>query len=410
MVEAQLSTSGLAPLEIAKELGYDVYFVTNSPDRYAKIKTYSRVIEECVSRVLLGDTNTVEGIVAVAETLDGKPIASLYTHCDYNLPLVAAAARHFGLPGLSPHAAAIARDKLTTRTVCAQAGVPAPRHIYAATLEEAIAAGRSVGFPCVVKPMTESASTGVSKAHHDGDIADRFAALTASAVDARGQPRRPGVLVEEFALGYEVSVETVTYQGETIVLGVTEKVPPTAPYFEENGDTFPSGLPAAVTKELADTALAALAAIGFDFGAAHTEVKMTTDGPRLIEVNARIGGAEIGDLVELATGIPFREQIVRMHVGEAPNLEPTHHRAAAARYVYARRAGTVRQVFGEDVARRVAGVVDVDVRVHPGDVVAPPTSNHQMYGHVLVSADTPAEAAARADTAVRQIYLDLLES
>src|SRR5262245_17370225 len=303
MVEAQLSTSGVAPLEIASQLGYNVYFVTNNPERYAKVKTYPRLVEECVSRVLLGDTNTVEGVLAAVEALDGTPIAGLYTHCDYNLPLVAAAARHLGLPGLSPEAAATARDKLTTRTVCAQAGIPAPRHVYASTLAEAIEAGRSVGFPCVVKPMTESASTGVSKAFHDDDIADRFAVLTASAVDARGQPRRPGVLVEEFALGYEVSVETVTYQGKTVLLGVTDKVPPAAPYFEETGDTFPSALPPAVTKDLAETALAALKAIGFDFGAAHTEVKMTTDGPKLIEVNARIGGAEIADIVELATGI-----------------------------------------------------------------------------------------------------------
>ncbi len=409
MVEAQLSVSGLTPLEVAARLGYTVYFVTNDADRYPKISTYGRLVADVISEVIVADTNTVDGIVAAVARFDGR-LAGLYTHCDYNLPLVASAAQRLGLPGLAPQAAAIARDKLSTRTVCAQAGVPAPRHAYASTLDEALTAAHDVGFPCVVKPMTESASTGVSKAFTADDVATRFAELTASPVDARGQIRRPGVLIEEYALGYEVSVETVTFDGRTVVLGVTDKALSGAPYFAELGDTFPSALPPMVTDALAGTAVAALDAIGFDFGAAHTEVKMTRHGPRLIEINARIGGAEIADIVELATGIAYREQVIRMHVGQAPQLTPTRTRAAAARHIAPHQAGKVRTVYGEDLARRVEGVVDVHVHAHPGDTMTLPTSNHDLCGHVIAVADTTAEAAARADTAVGQIYLDLVEA
>ena len=410
MVEAQLSTSGLAPLAIAHRLGFEVVFVTNERDRYAGISTYPGLLDTCVSQVVVGDTNSVDGILAAVAPWSASPrLAGLYTHCDYNLPLVAAAARRLGLPGLDPRAAEIARDKLTTRQVCADAGIPAPAHVHAATLEEAVAAGRQLGFPCVVKPMTESASTGVSKAMSEDDLARRFSELTASAVDARGQRRRPGVLVEEYALGYEVSVESVTFRGRTQVLGVTQKTLSGAPYFAELGDTFPSPLPPAVTEQLGRTAVAALEAIGFDFGAAHTEIKMTRDGPKLIEINARIGGAEVADCVELATGITYREQVVRMHVGQVPDLVATRSRAAAARYVAARQAGKVRTVHGVDLAHQVPGVEDVEIHAHPGDVVALPTSNHELCGHVLASADTPAEAAAQAETACSQIYIEVVE-
>jgi biotin carboxylase len=406
MVEAQLSISGLAPLQIAADLGHEVVFVTNDLDRYRGIGTLDGLLAGPVTRVITGDTNSVDGILAAVAPLDDSAIAALYTHCDYNLPLVAAAARHLGLPGLNPEAAAIARDKLRTREVCARAGIPAPRHIHAATLDEALAAAAEVGFPCVVKPMTESASTGVSKAFTAQDVAARFAAIAASPVDARGQRRRPGVLVEEFVLGYEVSVESVTHLGRTTVLGVTDKTPGPSPFFAELGDTFPSQLPAAVTERLAGLAVDALSAIGFDFGAAHTEVRMTADGPKLIEINARIGGAEIAHLVELATGIAYREQIVRMHMGETPKLDATRSDAAAARHLAPQRAGVVTAVHGTDLARRVSGVVDVDVHAHPGQTVSLPTSNHELVGHVVATAATAAEAAALADTAIGQIFLE----
>ena len=132
--------------------------------------------------------------------------------------------------------------------------------------------------------------------------------------DARGQRRRPGVLVEEYLVGYEVSVETVTFEGRTEVLGVTDKNLGGAPYFAETGDTFPSALPSSVTGPPARTALDALAAIGFDFGAAHTEIKLTADGPRVIEINGRLGGG-MADLLALVSDVNLFEQAGRAAIG-----------------------------------------------------------------------------------------------
>ncbi|MFI9379640.1 ATP-grasp domain-containing protein [Kutzneria sp. NPDC052558] len=405
VVEAQLSTSGIRPLAVARRLGHETVFVTNDPDRYRGIETYAETLSEHVSEVITGDTNSVDGILAAVDRLG--PLAALYTHCDYNLPLVAEAAAKLGLPGLSPRAAATARDKLATRQVCAEAGVPAPGFAHAATEREAVEAARRVGFPCVVKPMTESASTGVALAFTEDRVRELFHGIADVPHDARGQRRRPGVLIEEYLVGYEVSVESVTFEGRTQVLGVTDKNLGGAPYFAETGDSFPSGLPSEVTEPLARTAVDALAAIGFDFGAAHTEIKMTADGPRLVEVNARIGGAEIAVLVEEALGFPYLEQVLRMHLGQRPHLDATRRRAAASRYLAARRPGVVTAVHGLDLAARIPGVTEVEVKVGPGDEIALPTSNHELLGHVVAVGGTPAEAGRRADAALGQIDLEV---
>lgn len=408
MVEAQLSTSGLMPLSVAKDIGCEVVFVTNDVDRYAKLSNFPAVFDSAVSAVVDGDTNSVAGIVrAVSPLLAGDRQKALYTHCDYNLPLVAEAARKLGLPGLRPEAAAIARDKLRTREVCAEAGVPMPRFVHATTEHEARAAVRHVGLPCVVKPMTESASTGVALAFTEEEAVELYRGIAGQPRDARGQMRRVGALIEEYAVGYEVSVETITYEGTTHLLGVTDKALSAAPYFAELGDSFPSALPDDVTAQLARTALDALEAVGHDFGAAHTEVRMTHEGPKLIEINARIGGESIADLVEHSTGIRYREHVVRMHLGQVPDVVPVRKSAAACRYLMAREAGVVERVHGIELARRIPGVVRIEVKPTAGSTVRLPTSNHDLLGHVLVAGDTPAEASRRADAALAQIHLSM---
>lgn len=407
VVEAQLSTSGIRPLELAHDFGFDVVFVTNDPHRYDNIGTYKETIAKHVSNVIVGDTNSIAGILDALGHISGNGrLRAVYTHCDYNLPLVAEAAAKLGLPGVSPRAAGLARDKLGTRQACAAAGVPAPGFVHATTETEAIAATRELGFPCVVKPMTESASTGVSLAFTEEQVGFYFRAIAADSHDARGQLRRPGALIEEYALGYEVSVETATFDGETVLLGVTDKMLGGAPYFAEIGDTFPSALPEEATSALARTALDGLAAIGFDFGAAHTEVKMTADGPKVVEINARIGGAEIAVLVERALGFSYLEQILRMHFGERPELTPVRRHAAASRYLMAREPGTVRAVHGTDLAQQIGGVTEVEVKVGEGAEIVLPTSNHELLGHVVATAPTPAEAGRRADAALAQIYVE----
>ncbi len=87
------------------------------------------------------------------------------------------------------------------------------------------------------------------------------------------------------------------------------------PYFIEDGETFPSLLSAQLREECVAVANVALDAIGFDFGPSHVELCVTRDGPTLIEVNAPMAGAAVGDLIETATGINLQLQTMRLHSG-----------------------------------------------------------------------------------------------
>jgi biotin carboxylase len=401
VVEAQLSQPGISWPRIAADLGYHTVFLSNDVERYKKLPNFAPMLCADDVTVVAADTNSAEGILSAVSALpDSGQVRALYTQCDYNVAIVSEAAATLALPGLSPGAARLARHKLHARQAYLAAGVPAPAFAHATTEREAEAAIAAVGMPCVVKPMTESASTDVALCR---DLADVFAAITRQPWDRRGQARTPGILMEEYCQGYEVSVETVTVDGEVSVIAVIDKSLGPHPYFTEIGHIVPSCLPAPVTGELADVARAALKAIGHDFGAAHTEIRMTAAGPRLIEVNARLCGADLPDLIEAALGIRLRHEVLAMHAGHSPRLAAQFHRGAATRRFTSPRTGVLRDVKGVPEARDALGVVDVTFDVRPGDAVESAVSNHEVLGHLRTAANTPAEAMRMAEAAASNI-------
>jgi biotin carboxylase len=409
VVESQLSSFGLRPLTVARELGFRTVFLTNDLDRYRDIPAAASALAADHHETVLADTNTVGGIMDAVTAVRGGGVRAVFTICDYNLPLVAEVAAQLGLPTVAPAAAATARNKLQTRRICSAAGVPCPRFVHVTSEKEARAAAQVVQLPCVVKPMTESASVDVVLCRDVDDIVRQFRAIAANPWDARGQRRHPGALVEEYLVGMEVSVESVTINGEIHVLGVTDKLLGPHPYFAEIGDTFPSCLPAQTTDACASLARAALAAIGHDFGAAHTEVKVTSDGPKLVEVNSRVGGDEITMLIELSLGVDLLQQVVRMHAGMTASLDAARACGAASRYLTPNAHGRIRAIHGAQIAARVEGVAEVEVKPHQGALLADVRSNHELLGHVVAVAITPGEAGRRADAALGQLSIELFE-
>ncbi|GAA1332021.1 ATP-grasp domain-containing protein [Saccharothrix algeriensis] len=403
-VESNLTGTGVQAITLAKEQGLRLAFLTADLDRYRVDPVAFDTITGEVEHVLACDTTDP---VAVEKCLrdNGLQPDGLMTVMEYYVPVVAAAASALGLPGLSPRAARTARDKLATRTVCAAAGVPVPRFRYVGELSEVDGALAEVGLPCVVKPVDESASIGVTLCRTREQVVARITELAGRTANSKGQATRPGGLVEECLFGHEVSVEVFAHDGRTVVLGVTDKLLGATPHFLELGHTFPSVLPAAVTDAAVGVVRAALDAIGFDFGPAHVEVKLTPRGPVLIEINARTGGDFIPDLVGNALGVPLLARSITAHTGGAPDLEPRWRRGSAIRFIGGR-AGTVTSVSGvDDLAEHFPEVVGHRVKVGPGATTRWPTNSHERLGYVITAADTPAEAAVAADAALAHLAI-----
>nr|WSX75882.1 ATP-grasp domain-containing protein [Streptomyces sp. NBC_00899] len=334
-------------------------------------------------------------------------LAGVVTWTEWTLVPTALLAEHLGLPSNTPEVALTCRNKATSRTEFARAGVPSAASMKATTLLEAAMAADSVGgLPVVIKPAASAASVGVIYVDRGEDLPGAFAFATAGAVQARESTE---VLVEEYLDGDEVSVETVTFAGATIPVAVTRKSLGSLPYFEETGHAVAAGDP--LLAEAGPVAVAAVRALGVEYGVCHTEIRLTAGGPRVVEVNARMGGDMIGRLVELATGIQLARAAADIACRRAPDLTPTRHQAAAVRIRYPEASGTV-------TARHLtrgfaAGTPWLDQATwlcEEGDrLLLPPegSSFTARAGLVVVTAPTAALAAQRAERAIGHMSVDI---
>jgi biotin carboxylase len=230
------------------------------------------------------------------------------------------------------------------------------------------------------------------------EVAGAAGGILARRANERGMPLPERLLVQELAVGPELSVETFGRE----VVGITRKHLGAPPHFVETGHDFPAPLAAEAERELGLFAVRALDTLGLSWGAAHVEVRRTADGPRVIEINPRLAGGFIPELVRLARGIDLVAASVAAAVGEAVDLARQPCGTAAIRFLVAAEEGTLSAVEGLDAAAALPGVVDVALYARPGAEVAVRGDFRDRVGHVIALAES-ATAAAAAATAARDL-------
>jgi biotin carboxylase len=313
----------------------------------------------------------------------------------------ATVAAELGLPGGDPGAVLRCRDKSLTRVALARAGVPQPAYALVRSAAEARAAADRIGWPVVVKPRAMAASLGVARADTPAELAQRFAA--ARDVTLPGAWTYPEVLVEELVAGPEVSVDAAVHRGTAHPFCVARKEVGYSPWFEEVGHTVAADDPLRTDPGLLGVVQDALAALGFADGTVHAELKLTPAGPRVIEVNARLGGDLIPYLGLRATGADPGPAAAAVACGRSPALAADRSLAAAVRFFYPERAGTVvRRVRFGDLPPAVDRAVPL---VEPGDVVSPPPAG-TLFGRVAL-ATAVAPTLAECTTALDKVEVTL---
>ncbi|MEV7298860.1 ATP-grasp domain-containing protein [Streptomyces clavifer] len=379
------SMSRLLPRALG-EGGHHFTFLTRDLQHYLRSAPEGTEHPLLTARnVVTAPTNDVGTLLPQAERLhEALRFDGVITSCDYYLPTAARIAARLGLPGPAAEAMENACRKDATRRILDAAGLPGPRFAVCADAVAAAEAARAIGYPLVVKPVDLCAGMLVRRVDDETELAAACDALAGFPVNARGQLRTPHILLEEFLRGPEVSVETVSYAGTTHVVGVTDKSVGGAPAFIETGHMFPAALGPDDLAAATGTALRAGAALGLDDVVAHTEIKLTPDGPRVVEVNPRPAGNRITELVRHVTGIDLAAACVDVALGREPDLRrrDTGLRSAAIGFLVPEAAGTLASVEGAAGMRDADGVLEVQM-AEPGRKVGAADSNNAYLGHVM---------------------------
>jgi cysteine synthase A len=395
-VESNTTGSGMTALERCREAGFDAVLFTSNPSRYLGLDRTGAHVVEC-------DTNDP---VSLRAAIGDSTYAGITTTSDFYLATVADLAAGMGLPGNRPSAVRICRDKARTRDALAAAGVSQPRYAVVRPDADPGDAIATIGLPCIIKPCDDTGSNNVRLCHTTAEAVDQVATIRGVSTNMRGQRTSRVAVVEEYIDGPEYSVETFSIADAPTFIGITAKHVTRPPHFVETGHLFPAVMPAETADDIWNTVQQALKAVGYAAGPAHTEVRIDPDGwVRIIEINARLAGGMIPELVREATGVDLLNQQLAAASGRPVDLAPVRDRYAGIRFLTASHPGWLRAAHGLPEARAEANVTAVDLRCEPGAAVAPANNTYGRLGSIIAAADTSAEVEAALDRATGLITL-----
>ncbi|MFC4535091.1 ATP-grasp domain-containing protein [Sphaerisporangium dianthi] len=335
---------------------------------------------------------------AVGECVAGAPgPAGVFTWDEVLLEVTAAAAARLGLPHMSPAAARNCRDKLATRRLLRESGLPGVAFAHVRDQEEALRAADAIGYPVVVKPRSLAGSVGVVIVHDAEDLRGLYHHAVEAAYP--GLDPLDGLLLEEFLSGPEISVDSVVRDGDVRPANVARKRLGFDPFFEEVGHLVSPWRREPWADDLTDLLVEAHRALGVQTGVTHAEVRLTAAGPRLIELNGRLGGDFIPYLGKLATGVDLTAAAVDLALGLTPDLGQSRDICAEVSFLYPPQDGVVRSL-DVSCAAAVPGVVEVVRLAEPGArLLLPPRGVVPRLAAVIVTGDTPEDCRRALDRA-----------
>ena len=333
-------------------------------------------------------TYPLDGIIGVEDT----------TAC-----LAASLSSALGLPNHSPESASTARNKFHMRTLLGKEGIPIPNFSLCSIDDNPQQIAPDIQYPCVIKPLTLSASCGVIRANDMESFSQAFLRIKTLLIHMGLTEKDEGrhLLIEEFIPGFEVAVEGLMINGALTILAFFDKPDPLdGPFFEETLYVTPSRHSKEIQDSISETMQQAAQALGLREGPIHGEVRVNEQGIWIIELAARSIGGRCSQTLRFGSGVSLEELILRHALRlELPDLE-RENQAAGVMMLPIKQLGHLESIHGQQEAQGIPGIESLDITAQPGDLLVPLPEGTRYLGFLLARAESP----DRVESALRQAY------
>lgn len=380
----------LPAIKKAKEMGLEVVVVDMNPDAIGFKE--KGVIQEVISTIDIpkvlecAKKHKINGIMTLASDMPMRTIATVSKEMD--------------IIGITEETALKATSKFLMREALKTNHVPIPSFIKINTESECYSAVlklKEKGYKCIIKPVDNSGSRGIS-------LLSDFEEMTVKKAYEYGKKfsRSGELMVEEYMEGPEVSVESISINNECHVIQITDKLTTGSPYFVEMGHSQPSILAKEIKNQIIEITKKAVRAIGIKDGPSHTEIKVTQEGPKIVEIGARLGGDCITThLVPLSTGVNMVESCIKLSLGEKPDICKKFEKGSAIRY-FETNIGKIKNISGLDEASNIEGVKQISFVYNIEEEIREIKNSSDRIGFVIVQ-DSSAEKAIEKCELIKKI-------
>lgn len=381
-VEAPLTGAGLRGLEYAKKENMYVTFITSNKEKYEK-----KGFLELINNLIICDTNSEKELIETIKLIKRK-ITSVMTFADFYVPKVALIAEYLNLLCMSYSAAVNCRNKYFMRQVIDKKYSDYnPKYYIVNSLKDALEKAKLINYPLIMKPQDENDSYNVMLIKSSKDLIDGYLHITDGDYNRVGQKKfSNALLLEEYIMHQEYSVETYTVNNETKLIGITKKFISgiNRGNFIEIAHVFPIK---EIESSIFDVVKTVLAELEINNAICHTEIKVDEANNifKIIEVNPRLAGGGIGsDMIEVSTGTSAVEYAIDIIRGKNIDFEFTNNEYSVIHKIQAYKEGILQSVLFPRWLDEHENFVKKELFIEIGSFVRPPKLNGDLIGYILV--------------------------
>ncbi|CAM5702677.1 Biotin carboxylase OS=Lysinibacillus sphaericus OX=1421 GN=LS41612_13700 PE=4 SV=1 [Lysinibacillus sphaericus] len=195
----------------------------------------------------------------------------------------------------------------------------------------------------------------------------------------------------------------MVYKRQVHTIGIIEQEITQGKRFIITGYGILAEVPSDIQKGIEEVLHSIVKVFDIENGTLHLELRLTEQGWKLIEINPRISGGAMNNMLHAAFGFSLVEETLKLFLGEQPNVQPRHKKFIFTKYVIVESKGVLERVIGKTRATKAPGVVDVYVKPRKGTLLTPPLSMGHRYAYVIAEGKTLAQAKTNAITAAKEI-------
>lgn len=251
----------------------------------------------------------------------------------------------------------------------------------------------------IIKPVEGQGSLGVKKINSENELLE---------LKLDGE-----YIAEKFITGNEYSVETITCNEETHILGITEKIllgdgNEHSNQFVEKGHIMPAQLTPEIYSTISANVKELLNKLNIVNGAAHTEVIVTKEGPVFLETHLRPGGDSIPKLIEIYKGVEIHSLVYDSFMKQEIEVTDRELKKACICF-FIPEIGTVESIVVPETVKEDSDVELLDIKIKEGQDIKKITNTFdRSYGHLIVTSSLDEDPLSKAEYLTKQIKISTI--
>ncbi|MEI4830664.1 ATP-grasp domain-containing protein [Bacillus sp. FJAT-53711] len=398
-IETNKSGSSREAIKAAEKLNFFTVLLTNKKKFIEERTTFPDV-----HQMTFTDINDYDNIITTIEKLEktGKNIKGIFSFIDPFVSVAARLSEKFCSNIVSTQAIYQMENKILTRNVLKNLPISLNYLIYKPTesLSSFIEKTKKMTFPLIVKSPKSTGSKDVLLVKDKDQLISSIQGLLKKLPNEE-------ILLEEYVDGPQYLVEILVQNEKVHIIAIIEQEITLFERFIVTGYSLLGQVDKKLYNSLFNAINSIIQAFNMKNGACHLELRRINDIWKLIEINPRISGGAMNDMIEIGHGINLVQETIQLMLGNKPLLNKKHYKYVYTHYLTVKSKGKLIQVTGKNRSSKYPGVEKIYIKPKKGTVLRPPTSMGHRYGYVLAASYSKTEAKKIALEAAKEISFQI---